>query len=67
MNYLLLFVLSEDGRYGTSKWKQRNPTQMIVRFDPETGTVKETSYSLILHKLSNRAMVQSTFLLKLML
>lgn len=40
---------------------------MIVRCDPETGTVKETSHSLILHKLSDRAMVQSTFLLKLVL
>lgn len=31
INYMLLFVSSEDGRYETSKCKQRNPTQMTVR------------------------------------
>lgn len=31
IDYMLLFVLSKDGRYGTSKCKQRNPTQMTVR------------------------------------
>lgn len=31
INYMLLFVSSKDGRYGTSKCKHRNPTQMTVR------------------------------------
>lgn len=31
INYMLLLVSSEDGRYGTTQYKHRNPRQMTVR------------------------------------